>query len=94
MSIIIANGHKQTAEVEFRGHPDVFSTRLAAKLVEELAARSDQEGFIEQFRADLNVQIGTYSNLGSFTPIEVKFAGQLVIPDGPSSTDLEILIEQ
>jgi len=84
MSIIVVDGHRETAEVEFAGrHPDIFSTFLAAYLVERLAEESDKLGYIHDFRADLFVLSKAVSERnGNITPIEINIGGQVVIPQG------------
>lgn len=76
MSIIIASGHQETAEVEFAGrHPDIFSSAVAARLVLRLAEAAGDER-IHALRADLNVQ-----SLGG-DPIRISIGGQVVLPPG------------
>lgn len=83
MTIIISNNHKETKEVEFpRRHPDIFSTCVAAGLVERLAEETANIGDIGEFRADLNVQSFALDyEEGGITPIKVSVAGQVIIPD-------------
>lgn len=83
MSIIISEGHWQTAEVEFAGkHPDIFSTYLAAKIVQELAKESQRRKQIEKFRADLNVQsLASDYMKGTVTPVQISIGGQVCVPD-------------
>ncbi|HLC51612.1 MAG TPA: hypothetical protein VJI98_00025 [Candidatus Nanoarchaeia archaeon] len=72
MSIIIAKGHRETAEVEFIGkHPDTFSSYVAAKLVENLATKSEN---VEEFRSDINVQ-----SLYDHGKVRVTIGGQIVV---------------
>lgn len=88
MSIIITEGHRETAEAEFFGkHPDIFSTYLAAMYVEALATLTDTFGDLSNFRADLSVQSYTTQNdtKGKNTPIRISIAGQVVVPE---KTDL------
>lgn len=89
MSIILSNGYRETAEVEFSGkHPDIFMTYAMARLVKNLAEKtheidSNGSGLLGRFRADLNGQLGTVRHEpGKVTPIRLSIAGQLVIPDG------------
>tara|TARA_Y100000310_G_C20627736_1_gene786904 strand:+ start:387 stop:1604 length:1218 start_codon:yes stop_codon:yes gene_type:complete len=90
MSIIIEPGHLQTAEVEFAGkHPDIFSTYLAASLVERLAIEINGKGRIDGFRADLNVQsLARPIDLEGTTPIVVNIGGQLAVPNSINLEDL------
>ncbi|MBI4153136.1 hypothetical protein HY497_01315 [Candidatus Woesearchaeota archaeon] len=83
MSIVISSGHKETAEVEFRGrHPDIFCSYLAAALVKRLAIESDRVSALDRFRADLNVQLlGEKARDDGITPIRINVGGQLKIPE-------------
>jgi hypothetical protein len=85
MSIIIVEGHREIAEVEFAGkHPDIFCTHLAAGLVESLAFYGEtcRDFDLQEFRADINVQAAAKKDrpLG-VTPIQLTIAGQLVFPE-------------
>jgi len=82
MSIIITEKHKQTAEVEFAGHPDVFSSTLAANIVKKLAEEMNNLEMIDKFRADLNIQtLATNYKENEITPIVINVGGQLVVSD-------------
>ncbi len=84
MVLNTTRGHTITAEYELAGHPDVFSSTLAAKVVKALAletAKYESDGehkLLEAFRADINVQTTTpsYKPKG-ITPITINLAGQV-----------------
>lgn len=84
MSIVLTDGYRQTGEVEFEGrHPDIFSTYLAASLINKLAHVTDDMEEITNFRADINVQcLGRDMLLTGVTPIEINIGGQLTMPKG------------
>ncbi len=93
MSIILSESHRQTGEVEFgRKHPDIFSSHLAAGIVNSLAIASYQNGFLQEFRADLNLQASTVKgDCEKITPIMINVAGQVVLP---GAIDLDAIIRQ
>lgn len=93
MSIILSEGHKEHGEVEFgKKHPDIFSSYLAARLVERLAFISFIEGYLKQFRADLSVQ-----SYAAGAPAEritrMNIAGQLAVPSS-SWAALEVIVRE
>lgn len=78
MSIIINQGHKQTAEVEFAGkHPDIFSSHLAAEFVKNVAIKASENHVLESLRMDINVQILASVPENGITPIIVHIGGQV-----------------
>lgn len=91
MTIIIDSGYRPPpAEVEFfPKHPDVYSTAVAANLVQRFAEIAERRDQLQGFRADLNVQSAVrppskQSLEGrSSRPfmIHVGIAGQLMIQD-------------
>jgi hypothetical protein len=80
MSLIIEPGHVETAEAEFAGHPDVFSSIVAARSVYDLAIGAGKEG-VGDFRADLTVQAHSIPPRKEKPGVKMKFAGHLNIPE-------------
>ncbi|MFH1398558.1 MAG: hypothetical protein ABIG95_00420 [Candidatus Woesearchaeota archaeon] len=81
MSINLTPEHKQTAEVELLGHPDIFCTRLAARLVRNLAIAADSVHSLHDYRADLNCQALGRPPVRDVTPVIINIGGQLNIAE-------------
>ncbi|MFC2133803.1 hypothetical protein ACFLTH_04235, partial [Bacteroidota bacterium] len=91
MSISVWDGKKIVVEKEFADkHPDVFASTLAANTVVNLAEQCDNIGFLDDFRSDLNFQIGAQTDENGLYHLNVSVAGQVNIP---TEIDLKDSIE-
>jgi len=86
MTLNFRPGKRETAEVEFRGHPDVISSTIAAgistKIAETLHMYDSPEPVLPHHRLDIGVQcLGGRERCGK-TPIDINVGGQVVAVSG------------
>ncbi len=83
MTINISPGFRETGEAEFRGHPDIVASAIAADIVRTLAVKTSglNPYLLSGFRSDLSIQLLGGQPANGVTPLYANIGGQLVFPE-------------